>query len=66
MFDIFEFFKGRHLTTRLILLACTAGLVAIGVMMIYASGNPAKPLEKTMPLRRRGIPRLYYNKFIQL
>lgn len=40
MFDIFEFFKGRNLTTRLILLACTGGLVAIGIMMIYASGNP--------------------------
>jgi len=41
MFDIFEFLKGRLLLTRLLLLASAAGLVIIGVMMIYASGNPA-------------------------
>ncbi|MGB8227029.1 MAG: FtsW/RodA/SpoVE family cell cycle protein [Sedimentisphaerales bacterium] len=41
MFDIFEFLKGRLLVTRLLLLASAAGLVVIGVMMIYASGNPA-------------------------
>ncbi len=41
MFDIFEFLKGRLLVTRLLLLASAAGLVVIGVMVIYASGNPA-------------------------
>lgn len=41
MFDIFEFLKGRLLLTRLLLLASAAGLVIIGVMMIYASGNPS-------------------------
>jgi cell division protein FtsW (lipid II flippase) len=41
MFDIFEFLKGRLLVTRLLLLASAAGLVIIGIMMIYASGNPA-------------------------
>jgi cell division protein FtsW (lipid II flippase) len=40
MFDIFEFLKGRLLVTRLLLVASAAGLVIIGVMMIYASGNP--------------------------
>jgi len=40
MFDIFEFLKGRLLVTRLLLMSSAAGLVIIGVMMIYASGNP--------------------------
>jgi len=43
MFDIFEFLSGRLLLTRMLMLACAAGLVVIGIMMIYASGNPAKP-----------------------
>ena len=42
MFDVFEFLNGRMLLTRLLLLASAAGLVVIGVMMIYASGNPAE------------------------
>ncbi len=42
MFDIFEFLRGRLLVTRLLLLTSAAGLVVIGVMMIYASGNPAE------------------------
>ncbi|MBU1519034.1 MAG: rod shape-determining protein RodA [Planctomycetes bacterium] len=41
MFDMFDFIKGRQLSTRLVMLAAAAGLVAIGLMMIYASGNPA-------------------------
>lgn len=43
MFDIFEFLKGRLLVTRLLLLASATGLVIIGIMMIYASGNPDVP-----------------------
>ena len=42
MFDIFEFIRGRLLLTRVLMLACAVGLVIIGIMMIYASGNPAK------------------------
>jgi cell division protein FtsW (lipid II flippase) len=42
MFDIFEFLKGRLLSTRLLILACVIGLIVIGVMMIYASGHPAE------------------------
>lgn len=42
MFDMFEFLKGRLPLTRLLLLACVVGLIVIGIMMIYASGNPAK------------------------
>jgi cell division protein FtsW (lipid II flippase) len=38
---MFEFIKGRQLSTRLVMLAAAAGLVVIGIMMIYASGNPA-------------------------
>ncbi|MBU1261203.1 MAG: rod shape-determining protein RodA [Planctomycetes bacterium] len=38
---MFDFIKGRQLSTRLVMLAAAAGLVAIGLMMIYASGNPA-------------------------
>jgi rod shape determining protein RodA len=41
MFDMFDFIKGRLLSTRLVMLAAAAGLVIIGLMMIYASGNPA-------------------------
>ena len=37
---MFEFLRGRMLLTRLIMLAAAAGLVAIGIMMIYASGHP--------------------------
>jgi rod shape determining protein RodA len=42
MFDIFEFIRGRLFLTRMLLLACAVGLVVIGMMMIYASGNPAR------------------------
>jgi cell division protein FtsW (lipid II flippase) len=41
MFDMFDFLKGRQQFTRLIMLAAAGSLVAIGIMMIYASGNPA-------------------------
>jgi len=41
MFDMFDFLRGRLFVTRLIMLAAAAGLIAIGIMMIYASGNPA-------------------------
>jgi cell division protein FtsW (lipid II flippase) len=41
MFDMFDFLKGRQQFTRLIMLAAAGALVAIGIMMIYASGNPA-------------------------
>jgi rod shape determining protein RodA len=41
MFDILEFIKGRLILTRVFLLASAAGLTIIGILMIYASGNPA-------------------------
>ncbi len=41
MFDMFDFLKGRQQFTRLIMLVAAGVLVAIGIMMIYASGNPA-------------------------
>jgi len=37
---MFGFLKGRLLSVRLLLSACAAALVAIGVFMIFASGNP--------------------------
>lgn len=46
MFDIFEFLKGRMFATRLFLLISAAGLVIIGIMMIYASGNPAQTTDE--------------------
>ncbi|HAL45773.1 MAG: hypothetical protein A2Y12_14680 [Planctomycetes bacterium GWF2_42_9] len=41
MFDMFDFLRGRLFLTRMIMLASAAGLVAVSIMMIYASGNPA-------------------------
>lgn len=41
MFDMFDFLRGKLFLTRMVMLASAAGLVAIGIMMIYASGNPA-------------------------
>jgi hypothetical protein len=35
--------KGRLLTARLILLAASAALIAIGIAAIYAVGSPAAP-----------------------
>jgi cell division protein FtsW (lipid II flippase) len=46
MFDMFEFLRGRLFLTRMIMLASAAGLVAISIMMIYASGNPADVSER--------------------
>lgn len=40
MFDMFDFLRGRLFLTRMVMLASAAGLVAISIMMIYASGNP--------------------------
>ncbi|MBN1788756.1 MAG: FtsW/RodA/SpoVE family cell cycle protein [Sedimentisphaerales bacterium] len=48
MFDIFEFLKGKSLSTRLVMLVCVIGLVTIGVMMIYASGNPPQTDGQTI------------------
>lgn len=35
-------FKGRRLITRILMLAATAGLIAVGVCTIYAVGHPAQ------------------------
>lgn len=40
MFDMFDFLRGRLFITRMLMLAAAGGLVAISIMMIYASGNP--------------------------
>jgi rod shape determining protein RodA len=40
MFDMFDFLRGRLFLTRMVMLASAASLVAISIMMIYASGNP--------------------------
>ncbi|MCD4831157.1 MAG: rod shape-determining protein RodA [Anaerohalosphaeraceae bacterium] len=37
---MFNFLKGRLLLVRLIILGCMAALIVIGVVVIYASGNP--------------------------
>ncbi|HBG26167.1 MAG: hypothetical protein A2Y10_13475 [Planctomycetes bacterium GWF2_41_51] len=40
MFDMFDFLRGKLFLTRMVMLASAAGLTTIGILMIYASGNP--------------------------
>jgi len=40
---MFTFLQGRLVLVRLLMLAATAALIAIGIAAIYAAGHPAQP-----------------------